>query len=183
MIHYALACANNGRVPSLDIDRCLEMVSVRTFFDYAWHELFKSASQGKLEICRRFGTYLLSPTVPTVPSSSSGSRSPPLLPIFLHAYVPELLLSIDRLAPAEQTLSIQLLCMVIVSALTFSVNFERALIKPHSMSEAQARLHVLPSAVMAKRLRLDLRRAKGQSALSLFQKLTALSTFVFDDLI
>ncbi|KIJ40133.1 hypothetical protein M422DRAFT_780814 [Sphaerobolus stellatus SS14] len=177
MLRYALACANAGRVPNLDVDRCLAMISVRTFLDYTWRELLESASIGKIEICRRFATYLLAPTAPTTPNSSPGSRSPPLLPIFLHAYVPNLLLSIDRLVPAEQTLSIQLLCTVIVSALTFSVNFERALLKP-PVPDGLARMNVLPSAAMAKRLRLDLRKARGQSALALFQKLSASSTFV-----
>jgi len=174
MIHNALACADTGRVPAIDIDRCLTVVNVRTFFDYTWRELLANATIGKIEICRRFAAYLLTPTCPS--SSSSGSRSPPLLPLFLHVYVPSLLATIDRLEnSAEQTLSLQLLCTIIIAALTFSVHFERALL---GHSEAHSRMHNLPSATMAKRLRLDLRRAKGSSSLQLFQKLSASSTFV-----
>jgi len=179
MIRQALVTANSGRVPYFDIERCLAMTNVRAFFESAWRELLAAASIGKMETCRRLATYILSPTSGTITESSTSV--PPLLPIFLHAYVPFLLASIDSQTTSEQNSSVQLLSTIIVSALTFAANFERALLKPAEAiagRDIKVQVHNLPCSALARRLRLDLRRAKGPSALALFQKLSASSTFV-----
>lgn len=177
MIRHALASANAGKVPVFDIERCLVILGVRAFLDHMWRELLAAASMGKMEICRRFATFVLSPT--SGPTTESPNNVPPLLPIFLHAYVPSLLILIDGQAPSEQGLSVQLLSAIVVSALTFAVNFERALLKPmEGIGSRDVKVHNLPCSAMARRLRLDLRKAKGPSGLALFQKLSASSSFV-----
>lgn len=186
IVRHALTSADAGKVPMFDISRCLSMTNVRTFFDFAWREMLAAAAIGKIEICRRFATVLLAPTSGTCMESSTPSV-PPLLPLFLHAYVPSLLVWIDRQpTPTDQNLSVQLLAAIVVSALTFAAHFERALLNPGGgATEGGAGgaggggIKVpLPSSAMARKLRIDLRKLKGPSALALFQKLSASSTFV-----
>ncbi|KAF8503938.1 mediator complex subunit Med5-domain-containing protein [Hysterangium stoloniferum] len=179
MIRQALVTATSGRVPYFDIERCLAMTNVRAFFESAWRELLAAASIGKMETCRRLATYILSPT--SGMATESTTSVPPLLPIFLHAYVPFLLVSIDNQITSEQNISVQLLSTIVVSALTFAANFERALMKPAEViagRDIKVQVHNSPCSAMARRLRLDLRKVKGPSALALFQKLSASSTFV-----
>ncbi|KAF8585572.1 hypothetical protein K439DRAFT_1409940 [Ramaria rubella] len=177
MIRHALALANAGKVPIFDIERCLAVLGVRPFFDHLWRELSAAASLGKVEICRRFATFVFSPT--SGPTTESANNVPPLLPIFLHAYLPCLLTIIDAQTPPEQNLSVQLLASIVVSSLTFAVNFERALLKPmEGIGGRDIKVHNLPCSTMARHLRLDLRKSKGPSGLALFQKLSASSTFV-----
>lgn len=177
LVRQALASANTGKVPVFDIERCLAIIGVRAFFDHLWRELLAAASIGKMEICRRFAAFVLSPT--TGPTTESPNNIPPLLPIFLHVYVPSLLVLIDGQAPSEQTLSVQLLSAIVISALTFAVNFERAMLKPmEGIGSRDVKVHNLPCSAMARRLRLDLRKARSPSALALFQKLSASSSFI-----
>lgn len=177
VIQHALACASAGKVPVFDTERCLALLGVHAFFDCMWRELLAAASMGNMEISQRFATFVLSPT--SGPTTESLNNVPPLLPIFLHAYVPSLLTMIDGQVPTDQNLSIQLLSAIAVSSLTFAVNFERALLKPmEGIGSRDIKVHNLPCSAMARRLRLDLRKAKGPSALALFQKLSASSSFV-----
>jgi mediator of RNA polymerase II transcription subunit 5 len=177
MIRNALTSASAGKVPVFDTERCLVILGVRAFFDCMWRELLAAASMGKMEICQRFATFVLSPT--SGPTTESLNNVPPLLPIFLHAYVPALLTMLDGQVPSDQNLSIQLLSAIVVSALTFAVNFERALLKPmEGIGGRDVKVHNLPCSAMARRLRLDLRKVTGPSALALFQKLSASPSFV-----
>ncbi|GJJ08870.1 hypothetical protein Clacol_003090 [Clathrus columnatus] len=185
LIRHALALASTGKVPTIDISRCLSMTNVRTFFDFTWREMLAAADMGGIELCRRFATIMFAPTSGTSMESATPSV-PPLLPLFLHAYVPSLLVYIDGQSPNDQNLSVQLLAAIVVSALTFAAHFEKALVGMNSgLSEnvgggggGGGNKTSLPCSAIARKLRIDLRRLKGPSALALFQKLSASSTFI-----
>lgn len=178
IVRHALASADAGKLPTFDIARCLSMTNVRTFFDFAWREMLAAASIGKIEICRRFATVLLAPTSGTSMESCTPSV-PPLLPLFLHAYIPSLLVWIDNQpSTSDQNLSVQLLAAIVVSALTFAAHFERALLSSSTMTTEGGVKGPIPCSAMVRKLRIDLRKLKGWSALQLFQKLSTSSTFV-----
>ena len=177
MIHHSLAAIDAGKVPRFDIERCLAFLGVQHFFDSLWRELLAAASMGKMETCRKFTVFVLTPT--SGPNVENPGELPPLLPIFLHVYVPSLLRLIDSQAPSDQALSVQLLGAIIASALTFAVNLERALLKPlDGNGSRDIKAHNLTCFAMARRLRTDLRKAKSATGLALFQKLSVSSSFV-----
>lgn len=167
-IQEAFTSARAKKAPSLDVDRCLLMVSPSRFLSMLWAELMVVSAMGQLNICRRIATYVL--------STPRSSRSPPLLPIFLHLILPNIMESADHLLAAEQATAVELLAVVISSALTSALYVEWAL---QSVCKEKRLVLGQTALAMARRLSGDLRR-KGHSPVSggVVQRLVSNTQFV-----
>ncbi|KAH9937109.1 mediator complex subunit Med5-domain-containing protein [Fomitopsis serialis] len=119
-IRNALAAARAGKAPALDLDRALLATTPARFLYVLWRELTVAATMGEMEASRRLATFIL-----TTPRHS---HSPPLLPIFLHAYLPGIVTAADSLPPSEQAITVELVISVVASALTGALYLERALL-------------------------------------------------------
>jgi mediator of RNA polymerase II transcription subunit 5 len=77
------------------------------------------------EICRRIATFVL--TTPIVDGKSTAHHYP-LMPIFLHVVLPGIIAETERLPPQdEQTARVDLIVVVISSALSAAMHLEWAL--------------------------------------------------------
>lgn len=171
-IQTALNAARTTKVPSIDIERCLKVISPSKFLQVLWSELVVAANvPTEIENSRRLAVFIL--TAPRPPTT------PPLLPIFLHNILPSLIIHIDSQQPGpEQTMSAELLVALVSSVLTAVMHLELAM---HSAS-----LPVLgqSSSAMARRLVSDLqvlrtRRGKfSYTSTILAQRLGSSQSFV-----
>ncbi|KAI0348474.1 hypothetical protein BDW22DRAFT_1350685 [Trametopsis cervina] len=165
-IRNAILSATTGQAPSLDINRCLRWTTPIDFLSILWAEL--SANLNDLEMCRRIARYVLTTPQP--------SRSPPLLPVFLHLVLPTLIASADRLVPPAQTVVVEMLVSVVSDALTSALYIEWAVL---STCKEQRLVLGQPALAMARRLGGDLRRRPGSpTSAILLQRLTASSSFI-----
>lgn len=134
-----------------------------------WKELIAAASVGEMDASRRLATFIL-----TTPRHS---HSPPLLPIFLHAFLPGIVSGADTLPPSEQAMTVELVVSVVASALTGALYLERALLtvcnEPNSVLGQSA-------AAMARNLGSELRSmAHGHDTSSVItQRLASSPAFV-----
>lgn len=166
-IRNVLASARAGKAPSLDVDRCLHWTNPTKFLFSLWTELSLASTMGDLETPRRIATYIL-----TTPQAS---RSPPLLPIFLHLVLPSLIATADQLVPPDQTMAVELLVSVISSALTSALYVEWALL---SACKEQRVVLGQPALSMARRLGEDLRRKSNSPTSNIIaQRLASSSSF------
>lgn len=168
-VRNALASARAGKAPCLDIDRCLHWMNPTSFLYALWAELTVASTMGELEAPRRIATYIL-----TTPQAS---RSPPLLPIFLHLIMPNLVASADQLPPQEQSMAAELIISVVSSALTGALYIEWAFL---SACKEQRVVLGQPALAMARRLGGDLRRKKDSSPTSkvILDKLSSSGPFM-----
>lgn len=167
-IRTALSAARAGKAPALDVERCLLFSNATRFLTMLWRELSLASTMGELEAPRRIATFVLS--TPRAP------RSPPLLPIFLHVVLPNLVTAADHLAPTERSLTVELLVAVISSALMAALYVEWALL---SVCKEQRLVLGQPALTMARRLSGDLRRRTQSPASSMIvQRLASSSTFM-----
>ncbi|KAJ3553640.1 hypothetical protein NM688_g3501 [Phlebia brevispora] len=133
-----------------------------------WAELAVASSMGQGSTCRRIATYVLS-----MPRSS---RSPPLLPIFLHITLPSHIAAADHLMTTEQGMAVELMVGVISSALTAALYVEWALL---SVCKEKRLVLGQTALAMARRLSGDLRRkAQSPVSASIVQRLTSNSQFM-----
>ncbi|KAI5898121.1 uncharacterized protein SCHCODRAFT_02663056 [Schizophyllum commune H4-8] len=156
-LHRALKRAGEGKAPVLDIERCLIATSPLAFLEVLWDALnhleahISSVSEGS----RRIAVFVLaSPPCP---------GTPPLLPIFLHSFVPPLLSRIDHVqVPAEHIILVELLSVILSSALTAAMHVEWAF---QTVSKG-AHPIVLgqSSSAMARSLAAELRRHKNSAS-------------------
>ncbi|KAI0721268.1 hypothetical protein C8T65DRAFT_228522 [Cerioporus squamosus] len=170
LVMNAVSAARAGRAPALDLDRCLLLCPPTKFLRMLWDQLVHllASTVSDMEAPRRFATFVL-----TIPRTS---RSPPLLPIFLHLILPSLVASADNLAATEQTIWVEFLVAVISSSLTGALHLEWAL-----LTTCGEERNVLGQSVtsMARRLAGDLkRRGNGTVAGMVLQRLTAMQPFV-----
>ncbi|OCH95796.1 hypothetical protein OBBRIDRAFT_745014 [Obba rivulosa] len=167
-IQDALGAARAGRAPALNVDRCLLHTTPPEFLRTLWTELMKAASMGDMEAPKRIATFVL-----TMPRAS---RSPPLLPIFLHMFLPSLVAAADHLNASDQTVTVELLVSVISSSLTAALHLEWALL---TVCEEERFALGQSASAMARRLAADLRR-KGQGPTSsvILQRLASSPPFV-----
>lgn len=164
-IQQALTMARGGKAPFLDIDRCLKLCQPSTFLHILWKELAGAASID-MENCRRLATFIL-----TVPRTFT-KDTPPLLPIFLHSVLPNVVSLIDNQQAQEQTMSIELLVTLITSVMTAALHLELAL---RSVGITR---HVISSTSMARRLASDLKLSQSRTCRVLAQRLTSSQSFV-----
>jgi mediator of RNA polymerase II transcription subunit 5 len=160
--------ARNQKILDLDVDRCLKILDPTKFLQALWSELTTAAQLGDFELCRRVATFVL-----TMPRNSS---TPPLLPIFMHLFLPSLLYAMDRQDSGGGTAMIELTSSIIMSTLTAAFHLE------WSMSTVLKDNHTVlgaSSAAMAKRLANDLRAKKnGRASQAVTQRLASSQSFV-----
>ncbi|KZT72740.1 hypothetical protein DAEQUDRAFT_743398 [Daedalea quercina L-15889] len=168
-IRNALAAGRAGKAPAFDLDRCLLATTPARFLSILWRELIAAATMGEMDAARRLATFIM-----TTPRHS---HSPPLLPIFLHAYLPGIVAGADSLPPSEQAITVELIVSVVASALTAALHLERALLtvcnQPNPVLGQSA-------AAMARNLGSELRStAHGHNTSSVItQRLTSSPAFV-----
>jgi mediator of RNA polymerase II transcription subunit 5 len=149
-----------------------------------WAEIQAAANMGETEVCRRIATFVL--TTPIMDDKKSTAHHYPLLPIFLHVVLPGIIVETDRLPPQEeQTMRVDLMVVVISSALSAAMHLEWAL-RSVSIPDPQSGSSQSPSPVlgqtssgMARRMALDLRRnRKSEVSKMMLQRLAASHPFV-----
>jgi len=167
-IQTALTMARAGKAPTLDVERCIKIISPSKFLFLLWSELVLSASLGEMENCRRIATFVL--TMPRSPNT------PPLLPIFLFIVSPALIATIDRQQPSEHALNLELFVTVICSAFTAALHLELAIpsvIGGHRFVLGQS------SMAMARRFATELREEKSSHTNNtIIQRLASSQPFV-----
>lgn len=169
-IRDAIASAQAGKAPALDVDRCLLFTTPTKFLTSLWAQLDIQSTTGDLEGPRRIATFVLS--MPRSPCS------PPLLPIFLHAILPSIIAAADHLAPGNQTLAVELIVGVISSALTAALFVDAALLSVEKQKEKRLVLGQ-PALTMARRLSGELkRRTRSQTSKMVMQQLTSSTSFM-----
>ena len=167
-VREAFVSARAKKAPALDVDRCLLITTPTKFLSILWAELTVASSMGQLDVCRRIATYVL--------SMPRASRSPPLIPLFLHLSLPNLISSADHLLAPEQALAVELLVAVITSTLTSALYVEWALL---SVCKEKRLVLGQPALAMARRLSSDLRhKADSPTSVSIVQRLTANAPFI-----
>ncbi|EKM61173.1 uncharacterized protein PHACADRAFT_134473 [Phanerochaete carnosa HHB-10118-sp] len=166
-IRGSLNDARTGKAPSLDVERCLLFTNPIKFLTVFWMELTLASAMGELEAPRRLATFVLG--TPRAP------QSPPLLPVFLHVVLPTIIASADNLAPAEQTIMVELIVGIISSALTAALFVEWALL---SVCKEQRLVLGQPALTMARRLSGELRKAHSPTSTVIMQRLGASSSFM-----
>ncbi|KAF5390177.1 hypothetical protein D9757_002860 [Collybiopsis confluens] len=168
-IQSALRMARS-RIMSIDVERCLKIVSPSKFLQVLWSEIRSVANVAtEIESSRRLAVFVL--TAPRPPTT------PPLLPIFLHNVLPSLILHIDSQRPGpEQTLSAELLVALVSSVLTAVMHLELAM---HSAAVKPQPVFGQTSSAMARRLVSDLRTRKfSYASKTLAQRLSSSQSFV-----
>lgn len=153
--------ARAALAPSLDIDFCVLVNSPSQFLELLWSELRAPASHGEMETCKRIITFVL--TMPRDPDS------PPLLPVFMHVVLPQLVAMIDRQHPQDQAMNIEFLIAVIASTFAASLHLEWAL---HSVTGEPRQVFGPTSAVMLRRVARQLHSLKDNpTSQALLQRL------------
>ncbi|KAI0963789.1 hypothetical protein AcW1_000766 [Taiwanofungus camphoratus] len=167
-IRDVLSAARAGKAPVFDVDRCLLRVAPGPFLYTLWNELVAAATMGDMDLSRRIASFVL--------ATPRCSRSPPLLPMFLHIILPALVEAADHLTPSDQAVTVELLVAVISSALTGALHLEWALL---TVCQDQSIVLGESVAAMARRLSNDLRR-KGHGPTSgvITQRLASSPPFV-----
>lgn len=185
----ALSAIQAGRAPVLDVSRCLPTAPPTTFVHTLFEVLLNAASVGTpIANCRTLATLTLvlpCRTGTSILPNGAHPQARTLLPVFLHAALPRLLVLLD--APeglaTDPTTRAELLVAVVASALTAALQLERAY---SGMANATpvSEEHAIPApahtaASMARRLAEHLRKASrnSQSASLLLQRLMAMSAF------
>ncbi|KAL0951090.1 hypothetical protein HGRIS_007828 [Hohenbuehelia grisea] len=169
-IRNALGMARSGKMPYLDVDRCLRATPALKFLQFFWAELVVAASHGEMEACRRLATFVL--------TMRRSVNTPPLLPIFLHGLLPALLGPTDVQLAAEQTVVLELLVSVLSSALTAALHLEWAMNALNVPLNQRHPLGGQPSSMLARRLAINLRTKKGSNtATTLIQRLASTQPF------
>ncbi|KAF9069115.1 hypothetical protein BDP27DRAFT_747058 [Rhodocollybia butyracea] len=170
-IQTALNAARTTKVPSIDVERCLKVISPSKFLQVLWSELLVAASvPTEIENSRRLAVFILTALRPPT--------TPPLLPIFLHNILPSLIIHIDSQQPGpEQTMSAELLVALVSSVLTAHMHLELAM---RSVSVKPQAVLGQTSSAMARRLVSDLRtRGKfSYTSTTLAQRLSSSQSFV-----
>lgn len=156
------------KIVDLDVDRCLKLLHPTKFLQVLWSELTSAAVKGEFELCRRVATFVL-----TMPRNS---QVPPLLPIFMHLFLPSLLAAMDKQAGQDPTSGIALTSSIILSTLTAAFHLE------WSMATVLKDNRIIlgsSSSAMAKRLASDLRsRKNGLASQAVLTRLASSPTFV-----
>lgn len=166
-VQEAFSSVRAKKAPSLDVDRCLLMVTPAKLLSILWAELMVASSLGQLDTCRRIATYVLS-----MPRSS---RSPPLLPLFLHLTVPKLIMAADQIIQGD-AMTVELLVTVVSSALTSALYLEWALL---SVCKEKRLVLGQPALAMARRFSGDLRRKPhSPTATNILQRLMSNGPFM-----
>ncbi|KAI9572901.1 hypothetical protein HD554DRAFT_2014555 [Boletus coccyginus] len=152
-IRDAFALARQHKAPRIDVGRCLTITTPTKFLLILWTELCIAASLGETETCRRIMTFVL-----VVPRAGV----PPLLPLFMHNVLPQLIATVDEQG-GDTSVNTELLAAIIAGALSGALHFERALqtiCNEHTTPLGQA------SAVLARKLAADFRIRKTTSSTS-----------------
>ncbi|KAJ4484049.1 mediator complex subunit Med5-domain-containing protein [Lentinula lateritia] len=168
-IQTALNMARTNKLPSIDVERCLKVVSPSKFLQVLWSELVVVANvPSEIEHSRRLAVFIL--TAPRPPTT------PPLLPIFLHNIVPSLIIHIDSQPEQTMTMSAELLVALVSSVLTAVMHLELAI------QSATVKVHPVfgqTSSAMARRLVSDLRTRKfSYTGSTLAQRLSSSQSFL-----
>ncbi|KAJ3813742.1 mediator complex subunit Med5-domain-containing protein [Lentinula aff. lateritia] len=168
-IQTALNMARTNKLPSIDVERCLKVVSPSKFLQVLWSELVVVANvPSEIEHSRRLAVFIL--TAPRPPTT------PPLLPIFLHNIVPSLIIYIDSQPEQTMTMSAELLVALVSSVLTAVMHLELA------MQSATVKVQPVfgqTSSAMARRLVSDLRTRKfSYTGNTLAQRLSSSQSFL-----
>ncbi|KIK71078.1 hypothetical protein GYMLUDRAFT_185434 [Collybiopsis luxurians FD-317 M1] len=169
-IKTALDMARTAKIASIDVERCLKVMSPSKFLQVLWSDLLAAASAStEIESSRRLAVFILTMPRPTT--------SPPLLPIFLHNVLPSLIIHIDsQQAGPEQTMNAELLVALVSSVLTAVMHLELAM---HSASVKPLPVFGQTSSAMARRLVSDLRtRRFSYTSNTLAQRLSSSQSFV-----
>lgn len=178
----ALTAVQEGRAPLIDIAYCLRIAPPTQFVHTLVDELLQAASMGTpMANCRTLATLVL--VMPDATGALPPGRT--LLPVFLHAVVPRLLVLFDEPTAlvADPTLRIELLVAIVPSALTAALHLERAygaMVNANPAPQEQAvPVSGHPAAAMARRLLDHLRQvaATSHSASMLLQRLVAIPAF------
>ncbi|KAJ4486235.1 hypothetical protein J3R30DRAFT_3655453 [Lentinula aciculospora] len=168
-IQTALNMARTNKLPSIDVERCLKVVSPSKFLQVLWSELVVVATvPPEIEHSRRLAVFIL--TTPRPPTT------PPLLPIFLHNIVPSLITHIDRQPEQTMTMSAELLVALVSSVLTAAMHLELVM---QSTSVKPQVIFGQSSSAMARRLVSDLRTCKfSYTSSTLAQRLSSSQSFL-----
>ncbi|TRM66177.1 mediator complex subunit Med5-domain-containing protein [Schizophyllum amplum] len=167
-LHYAISQAVASKAPGLDIERCLVATSPIPFLQALWAALAAAHTLDEIESSRRIAVFVL-----TTPPCAG---TPPLLPTFLHALVPPLIVHLDRLPTAENVMLVELLSIILSSALTAALHVEWAF---QTVSKGAAPVVLGQSSMtMARSLAAELRRRKSSpSSAAVLQRLCASQAF------
>ncbi|KAJ3985681.1 hypothetical protein F5890DRAFT_1572792 [Lentinula detonsa] len=163
-IQTALNMARTNKLPSIDVERCLKVISPSQFLQILWSELVVVATvPSEIEHSRRLAVFILTAPRPPI--------TPPLLPIFLHNIVPSLIIHIDSQPEQTMTMSAELLVALVSSVLTAAMHLELAM---QSASVTPQPLFGQTSSAMARRLVADLRMLKfSYTSSTLAQRLSS----------
>lgn len=160
----------SGKAPFLNVSACLVETPATEFLQTFWSELNMSIKTETIaDAAKRLAVFVLA--TPRAP------RTPPLLPIFLHSFLPSLIDGFDNPQLGQAiTGDFELLIAIISSSLMAALQLERALY----MTSGE---HVYPlgssSSSMARRFALDLRQRKSSSKGKLIaQRLTSSQSFI-----
>ncbi|GJE87594.1 mediator complex subunit Med5-domain-containing protein [Phanerochaete sordida] len=167
-IRACVTDARAGKAPALDVEWCLLFAPPVRFLAVLWDELVLAAKMGELEAPRRL--------LPAVLSTPRAPHSPPLLPVFLHVVLPQVVTAADALPPAEQPLVAELAAGTVSGALTAALFVEWALL---SVCKEQRLVLGQPALTMARRLSGELkRRPHSPTSTLIMQRLGASPSFM-----
>ncbi|KAI0313725.1 mediator complex subunit Med5-domain-containing protein [Amylostereum chailletii] len=169
-IQTALTTIQARKPPSLDVGRCLLVVSPTRFLHLFWNAISIAPISMGLQVdgIRRLAVYVLA--TPRTP------RTPPLLPIFLHNVFPTILDVVDHQSSSSQSMGAELLVSVIASSIMAALHLERAIT---AINGEQGSPVGESSSSMARHLAGDLRHRKNSPVAKLIaQRLASSRTFV-----
>lgn len=149
---------------------CLAETPATEFLQTFWSELnLIIKTDAAADAAKRLAVFVL--------ATPRASRTPPLLPIFLHNVLPSLIDAFDNVKLGQPMAGdLELLVAIISSSLMAALQLERAL---YATSGEQVYPLGSSSSSMASRLALDLRYRKSSSKGKLIaQRLTSSQTFV-----
>ncbi|KAI0788572.1 mediator complex subunit Med5-domain-containing protein [Abortiporus biennis] len=172
-IREALASAQSGKIPTIDIDRYILLMPPTSLLSCLWSELLQVSSTtmiGEIQVPKRLGTFIIS--YPRSP------RSPPLLPIFIHVVLPNIIATVDGLIPAIQSMAVELLVSLISSSLMAALHLEYALLSV--CNDQRFVLGGQSVSALARRLGKDLRRRSSNShtSMTVVERLASSHSFV-----
>jgi mediator of RNA polymerase II transcription subunit 5 len=102
------------RPPHIDLTRCLFILSPTKVLLALWAECVNAAGIGALPAARQIATFAI----------CTPRAGPPLIPLFMHLVLPQIIANIEQQQPHEQALAIEVLVAVISSSLTVAMHLE-----------------------------------------------------------
>lgn len=174
-VRRALETARSGGAPGINIRRCLTVASPLAFLEILWAEFQASSADvaHDLDVFRRIAAHVLLST-----ATHSHPGCPPLLPIFLHTFLPRKIAWVETMFGEQQTRSVELLAAIVSSSMTAAFHLERSLNSSNTTSPAVKTAALrLKTTNLAARLSQTLQLDTGHVAAMIRQRLAAVQSF------